>query len=117
MRRKPIQLQMKVDVWPTRDNIVTTRESPRLEVEILDKDGRAAASIEVLVRDKVGSIERWYKTNADGEIVVELPDDPTIILVPFEGVFLERNITAELYEELLTHGKKLVIRLETPPGD
>ena len=40
------------------------------------------AHVRVLFRDSEGNGERWLETNSAGEIIVDLPDEPTFLVMP-----------------------------------
>ena len=55
--------------------------APKAQLAIVLPDGRPYAKALVLIRNTDASRERWYKTNDDGEVEVELPGDPTVAVI------------------------------------
>jgi len=107
----PVELELKVDVSPTRGNVTVVGPSNRMRVQLLDPQGKPVASAEVLVRDSSAEFERWYKTNSDGEADVEPLGTKITFAVLYKRTLTEETVSAASIEKLRTEGKKLVIRL------
>jgi hypothetical protein len=63
----PLELELKVDVSPTRGNVAIVGPSNQLKLDVLDAQGKPAIAA-VLVRDSNAEFEQWYKTNSEGEV-------------------------------------------------
>jgi hypothetical protein len=66
-----VMLELKVDVTPTQGNFAVVGPSSQLTIQVVDVQGRPAASAQALVRDSAAEFEQWYTTNAQGEADVE----------------------------------------------
>jgi hypothetical protein len=107
-----VQLELKVDVSPTRGNIARVGPSNRMKVEVLDTQGKPVPSAQVLVRDPNAEYEQWYKTNGEGEADVEPLGTTITFAVLYKGVLTEETISMAAIEKLRAEGKKLVIHLK-----
>ena len=108
----PVELELKVDVSPTRGNVAIVGPSKRIKLEILDTQGKPAPSAEVLVRDSNAEFEQWYKTNGQGEADVEPLGTTITFAVLYKGALTEETISMAAIEKLRAEGKKLVIHLK-----
>jgi hypothetical protein len=62
--------------------------APKAQLAVVLSDGRPYAKELVLIRNTDVSRERWYRTDEEGEVEVELPDDPMVaVIVHRERVF------------------------------
>jgi hypothetical protein len=108
----PVELELKVDVSPTRGNVAIVGPSNRLKLEVLDTQGRPVTSAEVLVRDSNAEFEQWYKTNGEGEADVEPRGTMTTLVVLYNRNLTTETISSAAVEKLRSEGKKFVIRLK-----
>jgi hypothetical protein len=108
----PVDLELKVDISPTRGNVARVGPSSRVKVEVLDAQRRPAPSADVLVRDSNAEFEQWYKTNGDGQADVEPLGATITFAVFYRGTLTEETISASSIEKLRAEGKKLVIHLK-----
>ncbi len=108
----PVELELKVDVSPTRGNVAIVGPSKRIKLEILDTQGKPAPSAEVLVRDSNAEFEQWYKTNGQGEADVEPLGTTITFAVLYKGALSEETISMAAIEKLRAESKKLVIHLK-----
>jgi hypothetical protein len=108
----PVELEVKVDVSPTRGNVAMVGPSNRLKLEVVDTQGRPAVSAEVLVRDSNAEFEQWYKTNGEGEADVEPRGTTTTFVVLYNRTLTTETISSEAIQKLRSEGKKIVIRLK-----
>lgn len=104
VRDAPVQLQMTVDVAPTRGNTFQTGPARTLKVEVSDNQGRPANRAEVLVRDAEARNERWYRTASDGTVSVDLPDGPVTVVVLYAGTLTSKTLSQATVNELLRSG-------------
>jgi hypothetical protein len=109
---RPVELGLSLDVWPTRGNGPTIGPSDRITIQVIDAQGRAVPSAEILVRDSEAQNERWYTTNAGGEAEVELPKGAVTIAMLYSGSLSEEIVSRTSIEKLKAEGKKLSIRFE-----
>lgn len=107
----PVDLELKLEVSPTRGNVAIVGPSHRITVEVLDKQGKPAPAAQFLVRDSNAEFERWYKTNADGEAEVEPLGSMVTFAVLYKGTLTEETTSASSIEKLRAEGKKLVVHL------
>lgn len=108
----PVELEVKVDVSPTRGNVAMVGPSNQTRIQILDQQGRPAPSAEVLVRDSNAEYEQWYKTNGEGETDVEPRGTTITFAVVYKGTLTEETTSAVSIEKLRSENKKLVIHLK-----
>lgn len=108
----PVELELKVDVSPTRGNVAIVGPSNRLKLEVVDGQGKPASLAQVLVRDSNAEFEQWYKTNDEGEADVEPRGTATTFAVLYKGTLTEETISAASIEKLRTENKQLVIHLK-----
>jgi len=108
----PAELEMKVDVSPTRGNVAMVGPLNRLKLEVVDIQARPAASAEVLVRDSHAEFEQWYKTNGDGEADVEPRGSATTFVVLYNRTLTTETLSSEAIQKLRSEGKKIVIHLK-----
>ena len=57
----PVELQLKLGVFPTRGNSVMVGPPNRIKVEVLNTQGKPAPAAEVLVRDSNAEYEQWIQ--------------------------------------------------------
>lgn len=91
----PVEVQLTVKPRGTHGfGDVVTLGGSSADLQVLGTDGKPAGGAEVLVRDKDAtlSLERWYKTDANGKAKVELVGHPTVVVVILDG----KLTTAEL---------------------
>jgi len=112
LRDTPVDLELKVGIPSTRDNVVIVGPSNRLRLGVIDTQGRPAGSAQILVRDSNAEFERWYKANGEGEADVEPLGAATTFVVLYQGTLTEETISATSIEKLRAEGKKLVIHLK-----
>jgi hypothetical protein len=108
----PVNLDLKVDVSPTRGNATLVGEPNRLRLEVLDAQGMPATSAQVLVRDSNAEFEQWYKTDSEGKVDVEPRGLTTTFAVLYKETLTEETIDATLIERLRIEGNALVIHLK-----
>jgi hypothetical protein len=111
----PVQLELTVDVSPTRGegDVVEIGPSRPLKVQVLDRDGRPARLASVLVRDSDAQHERWYKTDSDGGTTVELPEGQVTVVVLYGGAITSRTLSVATIDGLKAKGTSLAIHLGT----
>jgi hypothetical protein len=108
----PVELELKVDLSPSRGNVTIVGPSNRTRIQILDQQGRPAPAAEVLVRDSNAEYEQWYKTNGEGETDVEPRGMMTTFVALFNRTLTTETISSEAIQKLRSEGKKIVIRLK-----
>jgi len=108
----PVEIELKLSVFPTRGNSVIVGPPNRMKVEVLDTQGKPAPSAEVLVRDSNAEYEQWYKTNGNGEVDVEPLGTMITFVVLYNRTLTTETISSEAIQKLWSEGKKLVIRLK-----
>jgi hypothetical protein len=111
----PVQLELTVDVSPTRGegDVVEIGPSRPLNVQVIDRDGRPARLAPVLVRNADAQHERWYKTDSDGGTKVELPEGQVTVVVLYGGTITPRTLSVATIAGLKAKGTPLVIHLGT----
>jgi len=107
-----VELELKVDVSPTRGNVAIVGPSNRLRLGVVDAQGKPAASAEVLVRDSNADYEQWYKTDAAGEADVEPRGTMTTFVVVYNRTLTTETMSSDNIQKLRGTGKKLEIRLK-----
>jgi hypothetical protein len=107
----PVELELKVDVSPTRGNVAIVGPSNRLKLEVVDAQGKPAASAQVLVRDSNAEYEQWYKTDSEGEVEVEPRGTKTTFVVVYNRTLTTETIGSEAIQKLRSEGKAFVIHL------
>lgn len=107
-----VELELRVDVSPTRGNVAMVGPSNPVRIQILDQQGRPAPSAELLVRDSNAEYEQWYRTNGEGEIDVEPRGTTITFAVVYKGTLTEETTSAASIEKLRPGNKKLVIHLK-----
>jgi len=108
----PVELELNVDVSPTRGDIAIVGPSNRLKMRVVDSQGKPAASAEVLVRDSNAEYEQWYKTNGEGEADVEPLGTTATFVVLYKAALITETITSEAIQKLRSEGKEIVIHLK-----
>lgn len=111
VREKSVELELKVAVSPTKGNVAVIGPTLQMRVQVLNAAGMPAESATLLVRDADAVDERWYKTDANGEVKVTLPDGVVTFVVVFKDSLARESVERAKLEELVTQGKKLVIQL------
>jgi len=109
----PVQLELTVDVSPTRGegDVVEIGPSRSLKVQVIDRDGRPARLAPVLVRDSDAQHERWYKTDSDGGTTVELPEGQVTVVVLYGGTITSKALSGATIDGLKTKGTPLSIHI------
>jgi hypothetical protein len=108
----PVEIELKVDVSPTRGNVAIVGPSNRLKLEVVDAQGKPAASAQVLVRDSNAEYEQWYRTDGEGDVDVEPRGSATAFVVLYKGALTEETASAASIEKLRTENKKLIVHLK-----
>ena len=111
VREKPVELELKVAVSPTKGNIAVIGPSLRMRVQVLNAAGMPVESAALLVRDECAVDERWYNTDTNGEVEVTWPDGAVIFAAVFKDFLAREKVERAKLEEFVTQGKKLVIQL------
>jgi len=111
VREKSVELELKVAVSPTKGNVAVIGPTLQMRVQVLNAAGMPAESATLLVRDADAVDERWYKTDANGEVKVTLPDGVVTFVVVFKDSLARESVERAKLEGLVTQGKKLVIQL------
>ncbi len=93
VKSDPIDLRLPVKVMPTVGSTVTIGPVEHRRVEVQDRNGRPIASAPILVRDATAQNEKWYKTEPDGGVVIDLPSESqaTVIAV-YRGNLISRTL-------------------------
>jgi hypothetical protein len=81
---KPMHLALRVRPMPSHGNgDIVTVGTKRKKLRVLKPDGQAASGAEIYIRDRGATLhlERWYRTNTQGETEIELTSDPTIVVI------------------------------------
>jgi hypothetical protein len=107
-----LELEVKVDISPSRGNVAFVGPSNRLKLEVVDIQGKPAVSAEVLVRDSNAEYEQWYKTNGEGKADVEPRGKMTTFVVVYNRTLTTETISSEAIQKLRSEGKELVVRLK-----
>jgi hypothetical protein len=81
-------------------------EQKERNLKILKTDGQAASGAEIHVRDRDATLqlERWYKTNTQGETEIEIVSEPTVVVIVFGDSLTTREIRSK--------GGELILRLQ-----
>lgn len=108
----PVELELKVDVSPTRGNVAIVGPSNRLKLEVVDAQGKPVASAQVIVRDSKAEYEHWYRTDNKGETDVEPRGTMTTFVVLYNRTLTTETMSSEAIRRLQDEGKKLEIRLK-----
>jgi len=108
----PVELEVKVEISPTRGNVAIVGPSNVLKLEVVNTQGGPAVSAEVLVRDSNAEFEKWYKTNGEGEADVEPRGTMTTLVVLYDRTLTTETISSAAVQKLRSQGKKFVIRLK-----
>jgi hypothetical protein len=69
---------------PTHGNgDIVTVGTKKKKLKVLNSNGQGASGAEIYTRDRGATLhlERWYRTNTQGEAEIELTSDPTIIVI------------------------------------
>jgi hypothetical protein len=93
---KPERLALRVRPMPTHGyGDIVTFGTKRKKFKILKTDGQAASGAEIYVRDRDATLhlERWYKTNSQGETAIEIVSEPTVVVIVFGDSVTTREIT------------------------
>jgi uncharacterized surface anchored protein len=93
---KPERLALMVRPMPTQGyGDIVTVGTKRKKLKILKTDGQAASGAEIHVRDRDATLhlERWYKTNTQGETEIEIVSEPTVVVIVFGDSVTTREIT------------------------
>jgi hypothetical protein len=93
---KPARLVLRVRPTPTHGNgDIVTVGTKRKKLKILKTDGQPASGAEIYVRDRGATVhlERWYKTNTQGETEIEIVSEPTVVVIVFSDSLTTREIT------------------------
>lgn len=111
----PVQLQLTVDVSPTRGegDVVEIGPSRSLRVQLLGRDGKPARLASVLIRDSGAEHERWYKAGPDGSATVELPEGQATVVVLYGEAITTKVLSTAAVTALIVKGEPLVIHLGT----
>jgi hypothetical protein len=112
IRDVPVQLDLKLDVLPTRGDVVQVGPSRSLKVEVVDQEGRPTRLARILVRDPDAQNERWYKTGSDGSAIVELPEGLVTVVVVYEVTLASKTLRPSDVSGLRAKNAPLTIRLE-----
>jgi len=107
-----LELEVKVDISRSRGNVAFVGPSNRLNLEVVDVQGKPAVSAEVLVRDSSAEYEQWYKTNGEGKADVEPRGKMTTFVVVYNRTLTIETLSSEAIQKLRNEGKKMVIRLK-----
>lgn len=107
-----VDLELRMDVSPTRGNVAMVGPSNRVQLEVVDAQGRPAASAQVLVRDSNAEYEQWYKTAADGEVDVEPRGALITFVILYKQALTTETISSEGIQKLRSEGKPLVIHVK-----
>jgi hypothetical protein len=92
---KPMHVALRVRLMPTHGNgDIITVGTKRKKLRVLKPDGQAASGAEIYVRDREATLhlERWYKTDIQGETEIELTGNPTIVVVVHGDSLATREI-------------------------
>jgi hypothetical protein len=109
---KPVRLALRVRPMPTRGyGDIVTVGTKRKKLEILKTNGQAASGAEIYVRDRDATLhlERWYKTNAQGEAEIEIVSEPTVVVIVFGDSLTTREVSAK--------DSELILRLQQSSAD
>lgn len=108
---KLVELELKVDLSPTRGNVAIVGPPNKITVRVLDAQSKPAPAASVLVRDSNAEYEQWYKANGDGEADVEPLGTTITFAVLYRGTLTEETMSASSIDKLRVEGKKLIIHL------
>lgn len=80
----PLEMALGVEFMPTHGygDIVVTGTT-WTELQLLQADGQPLSNAQLLVRDRTATLytERWYKTDVQGRVKVEMMSDPMILII------------------------------------
>lgn len=83
----PLDFKLDIDVIST-DIPGRLVGAPKTQVVIESDDHKPLQGLQLIVRDPEALNEKWYKTDAKGSVEVNLPSDPSVIVIPYkETVF------------------------------
>lgn len=108
----PVDLDLTVDVSPTRGNVVQIGPPKSLRIEVVGSDRKPAHLARVLVRDSEALNEQWYTADANGSATVELPEGPVTVVVLDGATLTAETIPAKIAQGLQSKGEKLTVRLK-----
>lgn len=66
--------------------------APRLRVVLKRPNGSLASKVRLLVRDLKARREKWYVSDENGSVVIELIDDPVVLVAIHDGTIFSRQI-------------------------
>jgi hypothetical protein len=80
----PSDLGIEVEVKSTSIGEVLAG-SPRTQLIVESVDHKRLSGLQVLVRDPEALRETWYKTDASGSVEINLPSDPSVVVIAYEN--------------------------------
>jgi len=108
----PIRLDITVNLKPTDGDGYWEGLHP-LRVSVQNSRLQPMDQTIVIVRDSEKNYEKWYKTGADGTVLVEIPDAPMTFVVLCGGTLTSKTISIDSIKDLTSKGLSLTIGLET----
>jgi len=89
----PSELELLVPVNPT-DLSGEVVAAPRVNLVVVTPTGPAGGA-RLLVRDPEARREEWYRTDENGRAQIELPTDPSVVVVVYGGKVDSHRVTAD----------------------
>lgn len=92
----PAEIVLSVAPNPTHGSgDVAVVGASRLDLRILRSDGAPASGATVLARDRDATLylERYYKTNSQGKVRVEVLSNPLIVVVVYGDILVTKEIS------------------------
>jgi hypothetical protein len=96
--QQPIQIIVKVQPMATHGyGDIDTVPTTRAQLQVIGPDGEPASGARILVRDRDAKLhlERWYSASTEGKAIIDLVDDPTVVVIVYSGVLQTTELTQD----------------------
>jgi hypothetical protein len=99
VRTSEVHLEVKLGILPTQGNVVRIGPVSQRRIEVRGENDKPVSSAQVLVRDANAQNETWYKTGADGAVMVALPPGEATIVAVYDGTLVTRTLNPHRSDE------------------
>jgi hypothetical protein len=100
----PVKLQLSVEPKPTHGyGDVVSVGNAKISLHVVDAAGGPIAGASILVRDREATpyLERWYTTDASGNVEVESVADPAVVVVIHGKTLITRELSRKASVETI----------------
>jgi hypothetical protein len=104
VKSAPLEVVLRLKPMPTHGyGDITIVGTTWLDLQVLRPDGQAASNTELLVRDRDATLytERWYKTDAQGRIKIEMVSDPLVLVVLYQDAVMTTELSRQSTPKVL----------------